>query len=227
MNSLTEETAREKIRNFGRKMLQNGLTRGTGGNISYRLSEEKVLITPTGVPYPEMRPSDICKVNYEGELIAPRERSPSSETPMHLHVYKNKGEVNAIMHTHSPYASTLATAGKSIPPIYYQIALVGEEVPLADYETYGTLELGESAVEALGNNKGVLLERHGVLAVERDLEKVFEVASVIEELARIYYQNLAADTVPPRLDREEIRRLQEKFRGYGQGEIDEEYLVRS
>jgi L-fuculose-phosphate aldolase len=215
---IPEQIARERICKFGRKLLDKGLTKGTGGNISYRLSEDEMLITPSGLPYPELGPGDICKVNYRGEELECEGNTPSSETPMHSHVYRKKERVKAIMHTHSPYASTLATAGKSIPPIYYQIAFVGDKVPVARYRTYGTLELGKSAVEALGDGNGVLLERHGVLAVERDLESVFEVASIIEELARIYYQTLAANITPSDLGEDEIDRLKKRFQNYGQKE---------
>jgi len=215
---IPEQIARERICKFGRKLLDKGLTKGTGGNISYRLSEGEMLITPTGLPYPELGPGDICKVNYRGGESECEGNTPSSETPMHSHVYREKERVKAIMHTHSPYASTLATAGKSIPPIYYQVAFVGDEVPVARYQTYGTLELGKSAVRALGEGNGVLLERHGVLAVERDLESVFEVASIIEELARIYYQTLAANITPPELSEKEVERLKRRFHDYGQKE---------
>lgn len=216
METIPEEIARERICKFGRKILNSGLTKGTGGNISYRLSEKEILITPTGIPYPELGPGDVCKVDYDGNVIETSGHETSSETPMHVHVYNKIDRVSAIMHTHSPFASTLATAGKSIPPIYYQIAFVGDEVPVAEYRTYGTLELGKAVVKALEDRNGALLERHGVLAVERDLESVFEVASIIEELARIFYQTLAAGITPDELGEEEIERLEEKFKGYGQ-----------
>ena len=134
---------------------------------------------------------------------------------MHTKIYREKDRVGAVVHTHSPYASTVATMGKPIPPIYYLIAFVGDEVPVAEYATYGTEEIGEAAVDALGDGNGVLLEKHGVLAVGGDLSQAYQVASLIEELARIYYQTLSAGVEPEPLAPEEIARLKGKFQSYG------------
>lgn len=208
---MDEQELRKQIVMFGIKMLEEGLTRGTGGNISVRLpNKDEILITPSSVEYAEMRPSFICKVDLDGELIEDSTYKPSSETPMHTLIYSQKKEVNAIFHTHSPYASTIATAGMEIPPIYYQSALIGGSVPIANYATYGTKEIGLSALRALGNKPAVLLERHGVLTVGPNLKSAYKIAVVVEELARIFYQTMSAGITPKPLSKTQIIKIRNK-----------------
>ncbi len=205
------------IIDYGKNMLDQGLTRGTVGNISYAPPDKDyIFITPSGVPYREIQHHQIPRVDYTGKKLDPNKPDPSSETPMHTLIYKSKESVNAIVHTHSPFASTIATIGKSIPPIYYLIANIGDEVPLAEYETYGTKEIAEAAIDALGDRKGVLLEKNGALSVGEDLESAYEIACLIEELAMIYYRVLSTGVTPEPLEESEVKTLQEKFQEYGQ-----------
>jgi L-fuculose-phosphate aldolase len=207
---------REKIIDIGIKMLEEGLTSGTGGNVSYSPpGEDYVFISPSGVPYREIKPEQVPKVDYSGKLLDSDGTKPSSETPMHTLIHKNKEDVNAVVHTHSPFASTIATLGKSIPPIYYLIANIGDKVPIAEYATYGTEEIARAAIDAIGDRNGVLLEKHGALAVGSDLESAYEAAGLIEELARIYYRVLSTGISPDPLDEEELEILAEKFQDYG------------
>lgn len=211
-----EKEVREKIVDLGLSMIEDGLTTGTGGNISCRIpGEDYLLISPSGIPYEDIQPEDIPRVTLQGEKLDSNKPKPSSEAPMHSKIYLEKDRVDAIVHTHSPYASTVAAMGKSIPPIYYLIAFVGNKVPVADYATYGTDEIGKTAVEALGEENGILLEKHGSLAVGSDLDHAYQVASLIEELARIYYQTLSAGVSPDPLSPKEVSKLKKKFKNYG------------
>mgnify|MGYP006279922557 CR=1 FL=1 len=214
---MDEAEARKKIAELGLQMLEDGLTTGTGGNISYRLpNEDYILISPSGIPYGEINPEDIPLVNMKGSSPRRTPAEPSSELPLHLKLYKGKERIKSIVHTHSPFASAIAAMGKSIPPIYYLIAFVGAEVPLAEYATFGTERIGESALAALGEGNGVLLEKHGSLAVGNSLDHAYRVASLIEELAKIYYRTMSAGAVPEPLEEAEIEKLQEKFQDYGE-----------
>lgn len=208
---------RKEIIEKGINMLEDGLTSGTGGNISYSPPEEDyALITPSGVPYREITPDQIAKVDYQGKKLGREGPEPSSEAPMHTLILKSKPDVNAVIHTHSPFASTVATLGKGIPPIYYLIADIGDKVPLAEYATYGTREIAESALAVLEDRHGVLLEKHGALAVGETLEDAYYYAGLIEELAKIYYRVLSTDIDPEPLSDEELEKLKKKFESYGQ-----------
>ncbi|MBS3765754.1 class II aldolase/adducin family protein, partial [Candidatus Bipolaricaulota bacterium] len=190
---------------------------GTGGNISYSPPEDDyALITPSGVPYREIKPADIAKVDFDGNKLGREGPEPSSEAPMHTSILKSKSRVNTVIHTHSPFASTVATLGKSIPPIYYLIADIGDKVPLANYATYGTKEIAESALEVLENRNGVLLEKHGALAVGENLEDAYYYAGLIEELAKIYYRVLSTGIEPDPIPESELETLEKKFKNYGQ-----------
>lgn len=208
---------RRQIIEKGVDMLEDGLTSGTGGNISYSPPDEDyALITPSGVPYKEIKPAQIAKVDYEGNKLGREGPEPSSEAPMHTSILKSRSDVNAVIHTHSPFASTIATLGKSIPPIYYMIADIGDKVPLAEYATYGTREIAESALKVLEDRNGVLLEKHGSLAVGENLEDAYYYAGLIEELAKIYYRVLSTGIEPEPLPENELETLDEKFKSYGQ-----------
>lgn len=207
---------RKRIIHFGKKMLEDGLTSGTGGNISFSPSgKDHLYISPSGIPYEDISPDQVPRVNYSGDLLDSG-TEPSSETPMHTMIHRSKNKVNAIIHTHSPFASTIAAIGKRIPPIHYQIANIGDEVPLADYATYGTEEIARSVTQALGDENGVLLEKHGALAVGKDLESAYKSALLIEKLAEIYYRVLSTDYTADTLEDSELQLLKTKFQEYGQ-----------
>lgn len=207
---------RKTIIDFGKRMLEDGLTSGTGGNISYSPPEEdRIFITPSGIPYDEIQPDQVPIVDYSGDLVNSNQTEPSSETPMHTLIIRAKDDVNSVVHTHSPFASTIATIGKSIPPVYYLITKIGDSVPLAEYATYGTKEIARSALDAIGDRNGVLLEKHGALAVGESLESAYRSAKLIEELARNYYRVLSTGVSPEPLDETELELLETKFKDYG------------
>jgi L-fuculose-phosphate aldolase len=169
-------------------MINQGLTKGTGGNISERGNDDFVAISPTRIPYDEIDADDVPVVNLEGEQVA-GEKPPSSETPMHTKIYRARDDVGGIAHTHSLYASTFATLGEPIPPSHYLLAYIGEKVPVAGFDQPGTEELGELAVEALGDKyDACLLQHHGVITVGNTAEDALENALMVEFCAQVHYQ---------------------------------------
>lgn len=205
---------RSAVADLGQKMLEQGLTTGTGGNISAQ-SSEHVAISPSGMPYDEIEPEDVPIVDLRGDVLA-GDREPSSEYRMHTDVLRERDDVGGVVHTHSPYASTFASLGEPIPASHYLIAFVGDQVPVAPYETYGTAELAEAALEVLGKEyNACLLENHGVLAVGESVEGAFEVALMTEYCARIHYQAISVGE-PTLLPDEEIDTLLDRFADYGQ-----------
>lgn len=194
------------------------LTPGRTGNLSVRTGR-KIAITPSGVPYDEIEPPDVPVVSIDGDRLWGRLR-PSSETPMHRHIY-DRFETGAIVHVHSPWATTLATTGEPLPPVHYMIALAGETVPVAPYATYGTEQLAQNAVEAMSaaDSTACLLENHGLVATGDDADAALETAVAVESVARVYCQASAIGT-PQQLSAEEIRTVEAKLAEYGPGDGD-------
>ncbi len=140
---------------------------------------------------------------------------PSSELAFHLAIYRARPDVNAVVHAHSPWATTVACLGWELPAVHYLVGFAGKKVPLAPYATFGTPELASNAAAALGAHNAVLLANHGLVAVGPNLAAAFAVAEEIELVARIYLQAKAAGE-PVILGDEEMDRVVAKFRTYGQ-----------
>ncbi len=207
---------REALVSFGRKLLSARLTTGSGGNLSCCDRERGlVAVTPSGIEYPELRPEEVMVVDMNGAVIEGT-RTPSSETPFHLALYRARPDVRAVVHTHSVYATTIACLNWELPAVHYLVGFAGDKVPLAPYATYGTEALARNVVESLGNYNAVLLANHGLVAVGPTLARAFAVAEEIELVAQIYYQARCIGD-PVVLPEEEMARVIQLFRGYGGG----------
>ncbi|MED3482440.1 L-fuculose-phosphate aldolase [Bacillus toyonensis] len=206
---------REEIVAYGRKMISSGLTKGIGGNISiFNREQGLVAISPSGLDYYETTPVDVVILNLDGEVVE-GERKPSSELDMHLIYYRNREDINALVHTHSPYAKTIASLGWELPAVSYLIAFAGPNVRCAPYETFGTKQLAEAAFEGMINRRAVLLANHGLIAGANNIKMAFTVAEEIEFCAQIYYQTKSVGE-PKLLPEDEMENLAKKFEGYGQ-----------
>lgn len=206
---------REDVVEYGKKLIASGLTKGTGGNISiFNREKGLVAMSPSGLEYFETDPEDVVVLNLDGEIVD-GERNPSSELDMHLIFYKKREDLNALVHTHSPYAKTIASLGWEIPPVSYLIAFAGPNVRCAPYKTFGTKELAEVAYEGMIDRRAVLLANHGLIAGGNTIKMAFTVAEEIEFCAQIYYQTKAIGE-PKLLGEEELQRLAKKFETYGQ-----------
>ena len=205
---------RRTVSELGRRMLQQGLTKGTGGNISVRHGD-RIAISPSGIPYDEIDPGDVPVIGLDGEQVG-GETDPSSESRMHAGIIRERDDVGAVVHTHSPYASTFASLDQPVLPSHYLIAFAGDEIPVAPYETYGTAELADAALDTLGEAyNACLLKNHGVIATGADAEAAYEVALMVEYVSRIHYQALNAGD-PEYLADDEVADLIGIFEGYGQ-----------
>jgi L-fuculose-phosphate aldolase len=143
---------------------------------------------------------------------------PSSETPMHTGIYRARADVDAVVHTHSIYATTLACLGWPIPPVHYMLTTLSEdgEIPLAPYTTYGTEKLATYASDALGESRNAcLLQNHGTITVGSSPGEAFSRTIVLEEMAEIYYRTRTAGK-PILLSPEQIQEVSAKISGYGQ-----------
>lgn len=177
---------RIKVLEKGKEILATNLTVGTWGNISCRVpGEDYIAITPSGMNYNLLEPEDIVILDFNG-IIMTGTRKPSIEVPLHLAIYKARIDVQAIIHTHSPYATAMATARKAIPgAVEDLVQIVGGNVRVNEYALPGTEQLGISTVKALEGRNAVLLANHGMLGVGRDLEEALKVCQVVEKSALI------------------------------------------
>ena len=212
MNELQLELRREIVA-ASQALDSAGLMPGKSGNVSCRVPGG-FLITPSGVPYRQLDPSQVVELAADGTAVAGALR-PSSEWRMHCAIYAKRPDVSAIVHTHSPRATALACAGLGIPAFHYMIALAGGEVRCMPYATFGTDELACNAVLGLENRRAVLLANHGVVAVGGSLRAAHAVACEVENLALQYLELRAAGLQPAVLDDAELARVIEKFADYG------------
>ena len=188
MSAYPLESERRAVSDLGREMVDLGLTKGTGGNVSEQGDDDLIAVSPTRIPYDEIGPGDVPVVDTNGEPIA-GETIPSSETPMHTAIYRARDDVGGIVHTHSLYASTFASLGEAIPASHYLLAYVGKKVPVAGYERPASEALAKEAVEALGQEyDACLLQNHGVMATGETAEEAIENALMVEYCAQVHYQ---------------------------------------
>ena len=189
MNNYDE--IRKEIVNYSRQMYDEHLVSATSGNISVRLpdNENAFAITPSSENYARMTPDRIVIMTLDGEILSgPEDAKPSSEWKMHAALYKNKSNVNAIVHTHSPYATAFAVNRETIPMILIEMKpWLGGDIPLAEYAPTGSAELGVNVARDIGSRSGCLLANHGVVAIASNLDLAYVRASYVEDAAKIYH----------------------------------------
>ena len=224
LDHIQHKAMRNEIIRTTLRMNELGINQGKAGNVSVRMDASSpqrgeswdggFLITPTGIPYEETRPEQIVAMRmdgtHEGEVL------PSSEWRFHRDIYAARNEVNAIVHTHAPYATTLACMDRSIPSFHYMIAVAGgNDIRCAPYATFGTQQLSDHVINALCDRKACLMSHHGMIACGDNLQTALALAVEIETLARMYWQALQIGE-PALLDEVEMRVVIDKFQTYGQ-----------
>ena len=184
---------REQVVEYGRKLIELGLTVGTFGNLSaFNPKENLMAITPSGLDYLVMKPEDVVVLTPDGKRVD-GDRKPSSEYDMHRIFYQKRPGINAVIHTHSVWATTLACLQWSIPPIHYVIAYAGADVPCIPYVQFGSYELAQAAFDAMGDDHyACLLGNHGLLAVGSSLSYTLDIAQQIEFVSQLYYNARSA-----------------------------------
>jgi len=203
---------RQRIIDACHEMERSGLNRGTSGNMSCR-EDDHFLVTPSGMPVSQMHPERIVAMDFSGKVIG--DGKPSSEWHFHLDLLKNRPELNAIVHTHSPHATALACLREDLPAFHYMIAIAGgDSIRCAPYALFGTEALSVNAVNAMKDRKACLLANHGLITAGRDLDEAMAVAVEIESLCQQYL--LARQTGQPvLLSSAEMQAVIERFRSYG------------
>lgn len=208
---LYEET-RNSLLQTVLKLYQRDMIQFNSGNVSVRASHEHLVITPGSVPYDHMTAGDMVIIDQNGAVVEGAHR-PSSETPMHITIYKNMPKAAAVVHTHSPYALAFATAGRGIPVISTEGLAVRGPVPVAEYACPGTEAQGRVAVKAMKGPPqvtGTLLKNHGVLTTGTTLTEAYATACRIEIAAKVYFLALQIGT-PDTLTDEQINEIRTAY----------------
>ncbi len=215
--STSEEILRREIVAASRRMIDSGLSQGTSGNISVRCGGA-MLITPSAVPAETLEAEAIVRMSLDaGNGRGEGPLRPSTEWPFHRAILRARPEFNAVVHTHSPYATALAIARKPIPPCHYMIAVFGgDDVRVADYATFGTEALSEAALRALEGRNACLLANHGAIMAGPDLTRAMWLAGELETIARQYCLAFAIGG-PVLLDAAELAETMVAVAGYGAG----------
>lgn len=203
---------RRAIIETARALPRLGLTKGTSGNVSARI-ESGFLVTPSGTPYENLTEDMIVALDmngcYRGETL------PSSEWRMHLDFYLAKPDCGAVVHCHSPRATALSCHRRGIPAFHYMVALAGgDRIECAHYATFGTKDLSEAMIAALGDRNACLLANHGQIAGGATLQKALSTAEGVEDLADQYLSALLLGE-PVILDTDEMTAILKKFKTYG------------
>lgn len=216
MASSTEAaSARQHVADAARRLAGHGLVLGTAGNISERVGDEHVAISPTGASLESLTAEQVCVIDYDGEL-AEGELEPTSELALHLGVYR-RYDAGAVVHTHSPMATALACALDEVPVVHYHMLALGGSVRVAPYATFGTPELAESTLDALEGRSAALMANHGAIVYGTDAAAAVESALLLEWACGVYWHASALGQ-PRVLDPEQQNAVVSAVlqRGYGE-----------
>jgi len=184
---MTPEEAKELLCELGRRVSESALVAGTWGNISIRVDKNRIVITPSGVPYKELVPESIPEVTLaDGSWTGPK---PSSEVKLHAEIYRQREEIEAVIHTHSPSASVVAAARREVPPVLDDMAqIIGPSLRVAAYALPSTKKIVRVTMKALKGRMAALLANHGAVCLGRSPEEAFTCAIVAEKACKAFVE---------------------------------------
>ena len=215
------KTAREQIVIYGNRMITDGLTVGTAGNISvYDPETGYMAISPSGIPYADTRPEDIVIMDLHGNVVE-GDKKPSSEFLLHSAFYLADIGAQAVVHAHSMYCTTLACMGEPLRSTHYAIAEAGIDIlPLVPYHTFGTPELAQATAKALkSGGRGVILANHGMCASGASLKNAYGLALTMEWCAQVQWRCICTGKMNV-LSKEEMDVALEHYKTYGQAKSE-------
>ena len=185
---IAERDAKSVVCEAGKRLLRENLVSGTWGNLSLRMDEQNMIITPSGKPYDSLAPEDMVLVNYR-TLAWSGEIKPSSELKLHASIYQERKDINAVIHTHQPNASTVAAARREVPPILDDMAqIIGPSVRVAEYALPNTKRIVRRTLRALRGRNAALMANHGAVCIGREMEEAFIVCQVLEKACRAFIE---------------------------------------
>lgn len=211
------EALRLEIYKLHLELPRHNLVVWTGGNLSGRdLDSGLVVIKPSGIRYEDLTPENMVVVDLEGKVIE-GDFKPSSDTAAHLYIYRHRPEINGVVHTHSPFATAFAAAGRPIPPVLTAIAdEFGGPIPLGGYARVGGDEIGRILIDSIGASPAILMKNHGAFTVGKTPEDAIKAAVMLEGVARTVFYAMQLgplDEIPA----EEVARAHRRYlEEYGQ-----------
>src|SRR5687767_10775006 len=211
---VSEWKLKEQMCDIGRRIWQKGFCAGNEGNHSYRMSENRILCTPTGISKGNLKPDDLCVVDMEGKQVSGT-RKRTSEILLHLSIYKARPDVKAVVHSHPPHATAFAVAGVDLPTCVHPeaVALLGT-VKTAMYLTPGDNRLGVSHLPYVKDSNTILLQNHGTVTFDVDLEAAYYKLEIVDAYARILLLAKQIGSIRP-LDGAEMKELLELKQRFG------------
>lgn len=179
------ETLRCQVVEYAQRLIPDGLSVGTAGNISAR-EGDLIAITPSRIDYTQMHPVDVCVVDRLGRVVDGALK-PSSEVPLHLALYRDPA-IKGIVHTHPVYATIVSTVLTELPAVHYMLARLGGPVRVAPYATYGSWQLAENVAKAIEGRSAAIMANHGAVTVGDSLASAYLRSIILEWVCRIYAQ---------------------------------------
>jgi L-fuculose-phosphate aldolase len=187
---MSEKTAEEvctEVLDTAQALYRHGLVVGTAGNVSGRMPDGTVCMTPSSMPYETMTVDDLVIVDLDGEKVGGG-GSPSTEKSLHLSCYRAYPEVGGVIHSHAPYASMFAMVHEPIPPVIEEVVVyIGGEIPICDYRQTGTDDLGAEVASRLGDRSAALMANHGLVCVGKSPDDALHSSLVVERTAQIVW----------------------------------------
>lgn len=182
---VSEWKIKEQMCEIGHRIWLKGFCAGNEGNHSYRISENRILCTPTGISKGHLKPDDICTVDLDGKQVA-GSRKRTSEILLHLEIYKARPEIKAVVHSHPPHATAFAIAGVDLPScIHPEAEVFLGVVKMAKYVTPGDKRLGESILPYVKDGNTILLANHGTVTFDTELETAYYKLEILDSYARL------------------------------------------
>lgn len=206
-------TYKQEVFDTTLQLVKIDLIRLSSGNISVRLPDGNIAITPSGLLYDRMQPEDIVIMDLDGNKVE-GEYKPSSEKMLHNEIYKVRPDVNAIVHTHSRYSIAFSSVEMELPVMCIELLSVGGPIPVAPYQCPGTPEVGCDAARFFVEQpriKGLLLKNHGMVTIGKNLNDAYQNAYKLETGAEIYHLALQTKKQPSILSEQQIADIMERY----------------
>jgi L-fuculose-phosphate aldolase len=214
----TDWETRRDIVACARQVYDAGIVAATDGNISHRMMTDRIMITPSGTSFANLNTDTLAYVDLDGNILN-FDHKPSSELPMHLEIYRQRPDVNAVIHAHPPFATALTLTGHSLEePILPEVVMMFGGIPTAPYATPSTQESAESIRHLIKDHQAILLDHHGAVTYGGSLENAFHKMEKLEHAAKTILAAKSLGT-PKTLDENQLSKLKELKHNSDYGKI--------
>lgn len=190
MDIMEIHEARQIVCDAGKRLIENSLVGGTWGNISCRIDDVRMAITPSGMSYETLTPDDIAIVDFSSDDATWEGRhKPSAEMKLHIAIYRERKNINAVIHSHSMNASTVAVARREVPPILDDmVQIIGPTIRVAEYALPSTKKIVKKTMAALKGRNAALMANHGAVCIGQSMEEAFTCTFVLEKTCKAFIE---------------------------------------